>query len=262
MPKKTIQTKFSIKSKQTHFSDKKNAVEALIRNGVDVDMQTEQGMTALHFAVSLSESEKLQNEIQVFELFHLLWLYWNFKWSNWKWQLTDTFFFIDFENIVKVLVENGAKIDIKDNKDDSPLSLALKNERKEIADYMIASGNFKLKPQTIISENATDLQPEKDVNFKQDWKDALYGAICQGTLEKRHENILMYFSLIFMMFIISLKNSDDEVTANLLIRKYVNDIKTLEEPYFLHLAAQQGSLAKSSSFYRTNKISFRMIRSF
>lgn len=57
----------------------------------------------------------------------------------------------------------------------------------------------------------------------------------------KHFDVLL--SLIFMMSIISLKNLDDEVTADLLIKKYINDIKTLEGPYFLHLAAQQGSLA-------------------
>lgn len=57
-------------------------------------------------------------------------------------------------------------------------------ERKEIFDYIIANGNFILKPETISFENATNLQPERDIHFENDWKDALKEAVFQGKLEK------------------------------------------------------------------------------
>lgn len=52
---------------------------------------------------------------------------------------------IGFKNIVDLLIQNGANVNLMNRDDDSPFILALKNGHEEISERIIGSGGFKLE---------------------------------------------------------------------------------------------------------------------
>lgn len=97
------------------FSAKEMMVETLIKNGAKLNLENDLGQTVVHIATDLG---------------------WYINYDIYPFDLCDEISFIFFseihdydlglKNIVKILIEKGANINIKDNKGDSAFVLALK----------------------------------------------------------------------------------------------------------------------------------------
>lgn len=155
--------------------------------------------------------------------------------SSTKAQRKSHSFPLGLVDFVKILMEKGADIHAKDIYHESPLDLALKNGHKEIADFIIV--NFNLKSNEPVTEKTTPINTDKGEKLiKVNWKDALREAICKGNLNIMNElqDSTFRLSCQFRSF------SGDEIISELLIKNYAGDIKTIKEPWPLHLAVRNG----------------------
>lgn len=129
-------------------------------------------------------------------------------------------------------MEKGADIHAKDIYHESPLDLALKNGHKEIADFIIV--NFNLKSNEPVTEKTTPINSDKGEKLiKVNWKNALREAVCEGNLNIIQDSTSR-LSCPFRSF------SGDEIISELLIKNYAGDMKTIKEPWLLHLAVRNG----------------------